>query len=56
VAIKQSSPKAHRSLQVEVLFPTVIEPKAENLPPFGVDFKVAILSRIQPNISFLQQA
>jgi hypothetical protein len=34
----------------------MIEPEAENLPPLGADFGVAIFSRIQPNISFPQQA
>jgi len=37
-------------------FPVVIEPKAENLPPLGAGFGVAIFSQIQPIISFLQQA
>jgi hypothetical protein len=46
----------HGSLQAEVSFSTVIEPEAKNLPPFGADSGVAIFSRIQPNISFLQQA
>jgi hypothetical protein len=40
------------SLQAEVSFPAVIKPEAENLPPLGVDSRVAIFSRIQPNISF----
>jgi len=44
------------SLQAEVLFPVVIEPEVENLPPFGVNSRVAIFSWIQPNISFPQQA
>jgi hypothetical protein len=43
-------------LQTEVLFPAMIEPEAENLPPFGANFGVAIFSWIQPNISFPQQA
>jgi len=56
VAVEQSSPGVHGSLQAEVLFLAVIEPKVENLPPFRVDSGVAIFSQIQPNISFLQQA
>jgi hypothetical protein len=46
----------HASLQVEVLFPTVIEPEAENLPLLGADSGGVIFSWIQPNISFPQQA
>jgi hypothetical protein len=43
-------------LQAEISFPTAIEPEAKNLPPLGVDSGIAIFSRIQPNISFPQQA
>jgi hypothetical protein len=39
-----------------MLFPTVIEPEAENLPSLGADSGIAIFSQIQPNISFPQQA
>jgi hypothetical protein len=49
-------PGAHESLQVDVSFPAMIEPEAENLPPLGVGSKIAIFSQIQPNISFPQQA
>ncbi len=41
---------------LEGLFLTTIESKAENLPPLGADSWIAIFSRIQPNIYFLQQA
>jgi hypothetical protein len=34
----------------------VIELEVKNLPPFGADSGIAIFSRIQPNISFSQQA
>jgi hypothetical protein len=54
--IEQSLPRVHGSLQVEVPFPAVIKPKAENLPPIGPNFGVAIFSWIQFNISFPQQA
>jgi hypothetical protein len=43
-------------LQAEVLVPATIEPEAENLPLLGADSGIAIFSRIQPNISFSQQA
>jgi hypothetical protein len=46
----------HGLLQVEVPFPVTVEPEAENLPPLGVDSLIAIVSRIQPNIYFPQQA
>jgi hypothetical protein len=46
----------HGSLQAEVSFPAVIELEAKSLSPHGVDYGVAIFSRIQPNISFPQQA
>jgi hypothetical protein len=55
-AIEQSLHGVHELLQVEVPFPTVVEPKIKNLPPLGVDYGVAIFSSIQPNISFPQQA
>jgi hypothetical protein len=54
--IKESPIGAHGSLQVGALFPMVVESKAENLPPPRVDSGIAIFSRIQPNISFPQQA
>jgi len=37
MAIEQSSPKAHESLQDEALFLTMIEPEAKNLPPHGAN-------------------
>jgi hypothetical protein len=53
--VEQSPLGVHGSLQAEVPFLVVVEPEAENLPPFGADSRVTIFSRIEPNISFLQQ-
>ncbi len=53
MVVEQSPPGAHGLLQVEAPFPTVVEPQAENLPPFGANSGVTIFSRTQPNISFL---
>jgi hypothetical protein len=41
-------------LQAKALFPTVVEPEGENLPPLVADFGIAIFSWIRPNISFPQ--
>jgi hypothetical protein len=56
MTIEQSPPGVHGLLQAEPPFSAVVELKAKNLPPLGVDSRVAIFSRIQPNISFSQQA
>jgi hypothetical protein len=48
--VEQSPPGVHELLQAEVSFSVVVEPEAENLPPPRADSRVAIFSRIQPNI------
>ncbi len=52
MVVEQSLLGAHGSLQAEALFLAMIEPEAKNLPLLGADSRIAIFSRIQPNISF----
>jgi hypothetical protein len=56
VIVEQSLLGTHMLFQAEVPFPAVVEPEAKNLPPPGVNSRVAIFSRIQFNISFPHQA
>jgi hypothetical protein len=46
MTIEQSSPGTHGLFQVKVSFQMVVELEAENLPPLGADFGVAIFSWI----------